>query len=147
MFFLQNIQTNRTSLNWLFINALYESFPFQKINIFFFLVTYIVYNLLYDIFYEYSHLDLKGYWLLYQVKLLFCFLQFLLIYNYLTEFHFFFFKIVNWNLPGFACKEFILNHVNKIFISCYRFSNIIVSKIANLTFLSKHKNIINKDIK
>ena len=32
----------------------------------------------------------------------------------LMEFHFFFPKIMNRNLPGLACKEFVLNHVNKI---------------------------------
>ena len=42
----------------------------------------------------------------------------------LTEFRFFFPKIMNWNLPGLAWKKFILNHVNKIFISCFRFSKI-----------------------
>ena len=32
---------------------------------------------------------------------------------------------MNWNLFGLACKDFILNHVNKIFISCFRFTKIL----------------------
>ena len=87
---------------------------FLKINIFLFFVMYVFYDLLYDIDYQYAYWKLKvidcnncG-----KTTVLLSSISVEFIIN-LTEFCFFFPKIMDWNIPELASKAFILNHVNR----------------------------------
>ena len=104
------------------MNVLHKSFAFSKDKYFLILHNACIYNLLYDRL-SVDSLKVKRLSIVVPSKTAFLLSSITVEFSInLIGFRFFFSKIMNWNLHGLVSKEFILNHVNEIFISCFRFS-------------------------